>query len=115
MSYCRFSSDDYQCDVYCYHAEDGYVIHVAGNRRVFTPPPPVPDEPSDFSADVKRWSVVTALFAKTKPVDIGGPHDSACFTEATPAFAADRLESLRGDGYRVPQYAIDELRKESGE
>lgn len=30
MSYCRFSSEDYQCDVYAYaDVAGGYTIHVA--------------------------------------------------------------------------------------
>ena len=35
MSYCRFSSMDFQCDLYVYdHYQGGTVIHVAKRRRV---------------------------------------------------------------------------------
>jgi hypothetical protein len=36
------------------------------------------------------------------------------FNDETPGECADRLESLRAAGFNVPQYAIDELREESG-
>ena len=36
MSYCRWSSDDFQCDVYVYESvAGGFVTHVAANRVVF--------------------------------------------------------------------------------
>ena len=35
MSYCRFSSEDFSCDVYVYDdAMGGTTVHVAGNRYV---------------------------------------------------------------------------------
>jgi hypothetical protein len=34
------------------------------------------------------------------------------FHDDTPGDCADRLESLRAEGFNVPQYAIDELREE---
>lgn len=35
MSYCRWSSMDFRCDLYCYEHVDGtYTTHVAGNRVV---------------------------------------------------------------------------------
>ena len=34
MSYCRWSSMDFKCDLYVYEASDGIVIHVASNRVV---------------------------------------------------------------------------------
>lgn len=32
MSYCRWSSMDFKCNLYVYEAEDGIAIHVASNR-----------------------------------------------------------------------------------
>lgn len=41
MSYCRFSSMNWMCDVYVYeHVAGGWATHVAGRRRMF---PPIPD------------------------------------------------------------------------
>lgn len=41
MSYCRFSSMNWMCDVYVYEdVSGGWTTHVAGNRKIF---PPIPD------------------------------------------------------------------------
>ena len=32
MSCCRWSSDNWKCDLYCHRSSDGYITHVAGNR-----------------------------------------------------------------------------------
>ena len=35
MSYCRWSSDSFRCDLYCYEdVHGGWTTHVAGRRRV---------------------------------------------------------------------------------
>lgn len=35
MSYCRWSCDDFECDLYCYSdVSGGWTIHVAANRHV---------------------------------------------------------------------------------
>lgn len=46
---------------------------------------------------------------------IGKPFDGETFNDPSPAECADRLEWLRGQGYRVPQGAIDSLREEAAE
>lgn len=34
MSYCRWSSDDFECDLYCYaDVRGGYTTHVAGRDK----------------------------------------------------------------------------------
>jgi len=33
MSYCRWSTDNFNCDIYAYESDAGYEIHVANNRR----------------------------------------------------------------------------------
>src|SRR6185369_2318044 len=38
MSYCRWSSDDWRCDLYCYESEDGgWTTHVAGRKAIDVP------------------------------------------------------------------------------
>jgi hypothetical protein len=113
MSYCRWSSEDYQCDVYVYEAAHGYITHVAGRRRVYTEPLPPPVEAGDIQGWIKRVGQVRRLADRATLVDIGGPHDGESYTDATPNDCADRLEYLRTCGYNVPQYAIDELRSEA--
>lgn len=38
MSYCRWSTDNFKCDIYAYQSDNGYEIHVAANRYVGEPP-----------------------------------------------------------------------------
>lgn len=46
---------------------------------------------------------------------LGLPHDGQRLNDPTPGACADRLEALRKLGYCVPQFAIDELRREERE
>ena len=118
MSYCRWSSDDYQCDVYVYEdVSGGWTTHVAGNRIVFAEPLP-PDVP--FNADhmgewLERHNKVMEMVDKAQRVPIGGPSDGQTFNDATAEKCASWLEALRSEGYVVPQYAIDSLREEEEE
>jgi hypothetical protein len=114
MSYCRFSSEDFGCDVYCY-AGGGYMTQVATTRYVFTQPLPPPVSEDDTGAWMQRWEAVMHAASVAPVVAIGGPHDGELFEDPDPASAADRLEALRAAGYRVPQYAIDQLRAEASE
>ena len=54
MSYCRYSSDNWMCDVYVYEAADGVCVHVAGSRYV-TPIPKLPSW-NDVSSE-EYWKV----------------------------------------------------------
>lgn len=117
MSYCRFSSDNHKSDVYCYaHVDGGWAIHVARSRYVGdTPIPELPDNwhqlPVDELADImgrqREWLDKATLDL------IGLSRDGESFNADTPGEAADLLESLRDEGYRVPAYAIEALRTES--
>ena len=58
MSYCRFSSMNWRCEVYVYADISGdWTTHVAGRRRLL---PPVPDITfGRMSMRLHRWSGVT--------------------------------------------------------
>lgn len=116
MSYCRWSSDDYQCDVYVYESQAGvFTTHVAVRRYVFATPLPA-EEPFDgkhIQAFVKRAALVGRMVDSATQVPIGLAEDGETFEDASAAECAERLEYLRGLGYRVPQYAIDMLRAEA--
>ena len=121
MSYCRWSSDDYQCDVYVYEDVGGWwQTYVAGRRRVlregvsFPPPVSFDDDPGGY---VRRMAQVTKLVQPSNEgvlwdwVDLPDLDDDS-FRDGTPGECADRLEWLRDQGLNVPQYAIDALREE---
>lgn len=142
MSYCRWSSMNWQCDVYVYeNVSGGWTTHVAGRRR---PIQPIPDISfhravrwlgAEWSRDSRkviypsRWKAILAriLFGFAGfwhnrihmaslhliPMrPIGLSYDGANFNDGDPGECADRIESLRVIGYIVPQYAIDALREE---
>lgn len=120
MSYCRWSNDDYQCDLYVFEDCGGWwQTYVAGRRRVlregveFPPPPTTPDE------WVERHMAVSKIIADENEgvlwdwLDLPDLPEGDSFRDATPGECADRLEWLRSKGFNVPQFAIDELRAEA--
>lgn len=85
MSYCRFSSDNFQSDVYVYaDVYGGYTTMVAEVRSG-----------GDDSL-----------------VKIGLPHDGETFNDETAEGVLKRLLSLRELGYHVPEVALLRLKKE---
>jgi hypothetical protein len=121
MSYCRWSSDDYQCDIYCYAAcSGGYMIHVAGNRVIPNQPLPPPepfraDNAARWASWLQRHSTITKIIMRSPRQAIDLPHAGECFNEPTATDAANRLLMLRELGYNIPQYAIDALLAEGKE
>lgn len=124
MSYCRWSSDGWSCDVYVYANVSGsWTTHVAGRKRVNAEPCPRMDWDAlarltyeERLAAVESWQRAESEWLEESPlVDIGLPHDGKSFNDETPGDCANTLEMLRAAGYTVPQYAIDTLREEDGE
>lgn len=114
MSYCRFSTDDFQCDVYCFGSNGGIEIYVASNRYVYKEPlpAPVPFEESTIAEWTTRHNKVIAMVDQADRVDIGGPHDGE--HEVFPNYedAITYLQQLHEDGYNFPLGVIDEIREE---
>jgi RIO-like serine/threonine protein kinase len=112
MSYCRFSCDDFQSDVYAYETEGGYQIHVAKKKRVFIEPLPekVPFPTNQDEEKIQAWfdrhRVVMDIIDRSECVDIGLPYDGESFCEDSLEDLLERLKSLREIGYRVPDFAI---------
>lgn len=122
MSYCRFSTDDFQCDIYCYESDFGYQIYVAGLRYVFDEPLPpkvelTPDV--DIQAWMAREQKVSAMMDKARiegrHVPIGLPYDSRSFCVATAGEAAAKLQELKALGYNVPDGVVECLLDEAVE
>lgn len=124
MSYCRWSNDDFQCDVYVYESVgDFYAIHIAGSR--VTPPAETRPAPligswwsqgeAGIAAYMARSKAVEAWLAaaERKPIEL--PHAGEMIREPDAETCAAKLEYLRGLGYNVPQYAIDGLRETAKE
>lgn len=106
MSYCRWSSDDFKCDIYCYESETGYQVHVAAKRVVGEIPA------IDWSSGetlFKTYKEQMEFLETAKKESIGLPYDGQSFSFEDAGKAATLLEHLKCLGYNVPQDAIDAL------
>lgn len=117
MSYARFSSDDYQCDVYVYESDNAWVTHTAMRRYVLDGllPPKVPFDEAHMQAFVERSAKMSAIVEHARQTLIELPDAGESFRDPTPLACAERLERLKALGFRVPQHAIDTLRDEAAE
>ena len=113
MSYCRFSSDTFRCDIYAYLGWSGYTIHVAANRIVGDVPPLLLDaDPKEFMRAYERQR---AFLTTARHEDITLPHAGETFVEDTLEDFERRLLYLREIGYRFPDHVLDEIRDEMRE
>lgn len=120
MSYCRWSTDDFRCDLYVYESEGSwaYTAHVADRRYVYTEPlPPAPDLTPPFTEEkVTAWmgrhEAAKTIRDRTPLVPIGLSCDGQTLNRDTPGEMADLLVELAAQGYRFPVEVIDELREE---
>lgn len=124
MSYCRWSTDDFQCDLYCYEHVDGtWTTHVAGNRVIWTHPeggtlfdlPKQEEGDEAFAAWREKRLARHEAFDKAETVPIGGPYDGQTLKDATLADFKARLIELRAAGYNFPDYVLDTVDEEIAE
>lgn len=122
MSYCRWSSDQFQSDIYCYESDRGYEIHIAARRAVSDQPRPARqcegvsfDDPRWVELSLADWKAISAWLDAARREEIQLPHAGETFIEDTPGECADHLRHLRELGYYVPQHAIDALDEEAAE
>lgn len=130
MSYCRWSSDFFQCDVYVYaDVSGGWTTHVAGRRMRYGPPETVTQMPCDtfdeYWAQHLAYDAWRDSLPKDKDGDVAdseyinlsdiGPEAGESYNDPTAAECAERLEALKASGFNVPQRAIDALRQEAVE
>lgn len=143
MSYCRFSTDYFECDVYVYEdVAGGWTTHVAGRKQVATVPqhikatlPPTGDSdwPTAYMAQkaaIDAWiqtqphevilgkttegkEVPMYFLTKYEPLTFEGAGQT--FSHGSPKECAEFLLELRARGARVPQSAIEALLEESEE
>ena len=111
MSFCRFSSADWSCDLYCYEScMGGITTHVAGNRVVGK----VPKVPIITRTSPDRWLAAhkkqMAFLDTAKHKTIGLPLDGQTFNDPTYEKFLDRLFELREMGYNFPDYVIKEVK-----
>ena len=112
MSLCRFSSDDFQCDVYVYESMYGWEIHVAAVRLKFDQelPPDVPFDQEHTAEWMERHNIVHAMVERAERIPYELPYAGESLTTSSEQECAEMLERLQALGYRVPQHAIDDLK-----
>ena len=112
MSYCRWSSDDFSCDVYCYESSGGFETHVAGNRVIGD----IPKIPSFISSHPDVWlkahKAQMAFLDTCERKPIGLPCDGMAFTDPDLPSFLSRLESLKQMGYIVPDWVIKSVKQD---
>lgn len=112
MSYCRWSSDGAQCDVYAYKSvHGGYRAHVAKRRR----PRRLCDHdittPSAYIRSAKQQAE-EMKDPTNQPVPIGKPYDGHNFSVATLQDLENVLRDLHLMGYKIPHNVLERIRKE---
>lgn len=113
MSYCRWSSDNWQSDIYAYESVDGYfAIHVAGQKRVGD----IPELPNILTVSaeefIEAYTRQDEALERAQLVPIGLPYDGQTFKELTIEAAIARMKFLQQEGYHVPDWAIVTLVEE---
>ncbi len=114
MSYCRFSSEGFTCDVYVYESATCYVCHVAGNRIKGKAPkywwPDITED--EFTKAYAEYSTFMDNVER-EPID----HEMAgeTYEHNTPGEMATTLDTLRVEGLNIPPYVIMTLEEEQAE
>ena len=105
MSICRYSSIDFQCDLYLYETEpNGFSLSVASKRRVYKEPlPPEEDETDAWMARIARIFMMESTL-----VDIGLPYDGQSFSIDTAEDLLSLVDELERVGYNAPYEHIRE-------
>ena len=106
MSYCRWSSMDFKCDLYIYQADDGITIHVASNRVVG-------DVPAiDWSSAELLYSTYKAQMefldtAKREPINLR--YDGDSYYGLTKENACAIIKLLGDTGYVFPEGLSEDI------
>ena len=114
MSFCRWSDDDYRCNIYAYESDcGGYCVHVARKKPLFNEP--LPPAAKDTAADewFQRRVKVNQMVREAGWADIGLSRDGESYSLDSLSDVLELLESLKEEGYNVPDYVINTLRDDA--
>lgn len=100
MSYCRFSSENFACDLYCYATAEGYVTNVATHRLKEAPPRGIKAR-AEYFANAAEWA------------PIGLAHDGEHYLDSSLGEMIARIQSLAELGYHVPVGLVESLQDEA--
>lgn len=116
MSYCRFSSDNFRCDVYAYQStHDDYVLHVASHRReADTPIPEMPPNWWELPAEEMQAAMGRQddWLEHAPLVPINHPDAGESYRFASAEELYEKLLDLRSAGLRVPDFALEAVKED---
>lgn len=115
MSYCRWSTDSFRCDLYAYECvDDTWTIHVRALRIPDDAPRvlPFPRPGGDLQAWIDSKRALGRYMETCEFLPINGPHDGETFKEPDLESFLARLLYLRNVGYRFPDWVLDDVREE---
>lgn len=115
MSYCRFSSMNFACDLYVYTSAAGFVVHVAANRIVGPVPPlswPKDESRPEDAKFIASIQEQMAYVSQAQRIAIDLPHAGETFTCADAGIALETLRRLRMIGYNFPEEVLTALQVE---
>jgi hypothetical protein len=117
MSYCRWSSDNYKCDIYAYESSAGYQIHVASSRYVGEPPESslnliILGGKENIDKYLSGEKVRRKWFDKGETRPIGLPYDGESYLCDSLQEFYDKMMELRNAGYHIPDQAFKRIKEE---
>jgi len=117
MSYCRWSTDNFRCDIYAYEScMGGWEIHVASHR--YNEPIPEVDydllwgSQQNIKKFVRQRRKQSKYFKKCGSTEIGLTYDGESFNAGTLEEFRDIMIMLRNEGYRFPDYVFSDIKEE---
>lgn len=118
MSYCRFSTDDFQCDLYLYEdCNGGWTWHIAGNRAQIDvaslgPKPKWEQTDMFYRKWIERDQKLMSMLSDCPRVDIDHPLAGKSGNCDTLGELLDFLIQIKSEGIRFPDYVLDVVREE---
>lgn len=111
MSYCRWSSDGFMCDLYAYESVDNFFyVHVAANRVTERCPE------IDFTSEETIKNTLPAynewLRKDKERKPIGLPYDGKTFVCENINEVYECMVTLKDCGYNVPDFALENVKEE---
>lgn len=116
MSFCRWSSDGFQCDVYCYEdVGGGFTTHIAARRRRHKVIELDMSNKEAFEESYKKRNEQLNDEINNPLLEIGLPHDGETFNDPSLDAMLERLTYLKSLGYVVPDRVIKNIQEEIAE
>lgn len=116
VSYCRWSSDKGNSDVYVYEHFNGQFVIMVREQKFPEDFPKAPTglekESEDYAKAVRDYG---KLLTEVEMVKLDLPLAGQEIRLDTLEEVYQKLAWMKGEGYRVPQFALDNILKEIGE